>query len=91
MNELVGSWSDVNWIDPRILGTLAIVLLAAVVRRWSLILLLVLVIALGQGLAYLLSHSSLGHEFTRGAVIGVYVFGGLLLLFLAIAHYVTRD
>src|SRR5882672_7276312 len=50
---------------------------------------IVLLVALAQGLHYLLGHSSLGPEFNRGVVIGVYVFGGILFLFLAIAHFFT--
>ena len=47
--------------------------------------------ARAQGLHYLLGHSSLGPEFNRGVVIGVYVFGGILFVFLAIAHFFTKD
>lgn len=70
---------------------IAIIAILALVRRWSFVLLLVLLIVLGQGLEYLLAHSALGADFTKGAVIGVYLFGGILLLFLAIAHFVTRE
>lgn len=73
------------------IGVIAIIAILALVRRWSFVLLLVLLIALGQGLEYLLNHSALGADFTKGAVIGVYLFGGILLLFLAIAHFVTRE
>jgi len=55
------------------------------------VILVVLVIALAEGMQYLLRHSSLGHDFTHGVVIGVYAFGGLLLLFLAIAHAFTKE
>jgi hypothetical protein len=80
-----------DWHNPAVLGVLIIVAILALVRRWSLVLLLVFLVALAQGLKYLLAHSSLGPEFTRGAVIGVYVFGGILLLFLAIAQIFTRE
>jgi len=80
----------IHWGDPRVAGVLAVLAVFALVRRWSLVLLLVLLIALAQGLGYLLRHSSLGPEFTHGAVIGVYVVGGILLLFLAIALIFTR-
>jgi hypothetical protein len=81
----------VDWNDLRVVGLIAAIALVAFIRRWSVVLLLALLIALGQGLEYLLSHSSLGPEFTQGAVVGVYAFGGILLLFLAIAHFFTRD
>jgi hypothetical protein len=87
----LGSWFPLDWTDPRVIGVLIAVAILALIRRWSFVLLLVLLIALGQGLEYLLANSSLGPDFTKGAVIGVYVFGGILLLFMAIAHFVTRE
>jgi len=81
----------VDWNSPAVIGVLIIVAILALVRRWSLVLLFVLLVVLAQGLEYLLAHSSLGPEVTRGVVIGVYVFGGILLLFLAIAQFFTRE
>jgi len=80
-----------NWNDPRVVVIVIASAVAALVRKWSFVLLLALIIALGQGLEYLLGHSSLGADFTRGMVIGVYAFGGILLLFLAIAHLFTKE
>jgi hypothetical protein len=91
MDGLIKSLLALNWNDPRVVVIVIAAAIAALVRRWSFVLLLALVVALGQGLEYLLGHSSLGPEFTRGIVIGVYAFGGLLLLFLAIAHLFTRE
>jgi len=91
MNEWIRAWFGLDWNDPRVIGVVLVIALLALVRRWSLVLLLVLVVALGQGLEYLLGQTSLGAEFSRGAIIGVYVFGGLLLLFLGIAHLFTKD
>jgi hypothetical protein len=63
----------------------AVALRVGRLRLWRcrLVLLLVLLVALAQGLEYLLQHSTLGPDFTKGAVIGVYIFGGFLLLFMA--------
>jgi hypothetical protein len=80
-----------NWNDVRVVVIVLAAAIVALVRKWSFVLLLALIIALGQGLEYLLGHSALGPDFTRGAVIGVYVFGGILLLFLAIAHLFTVE
>lgn len=91
MRGPLGSWFPPDWSDPKVIGIIAIVAILALVRRWSIVLLLVLLVALGQGLEYLLGHSALSADFTKGAVIGVYLFGGILLLFLAIAHFVTRE
>ena len=91
MNDLLQSWFGLDWNDPRVIGVVVVISLLAIVRKWWLVLLLVLLVALGQGLQYLLQHSALGPDFTKGAVIGVYVFGGFLLLFMAIAHYFTKD
>jgi len=91
MDGLMKSLLSLNWGDPRVIGILVGIAVIALVRKWSFVLLLALVIALAQGLEYLMGHSSLNPEFTRGIVIGVYVFGGVLLLFLAIAHYFTKE
>lgn len=91
MSGPLGSWFPPDWSDPKVIGVIVVVAILAIIRRWSFVLLLALVIALGQGLERLLAHSSLGPDFTKGAVIGVYVFGGILLLFMAIAHFVTKE
>ena len=91
MSDWIRSLSGWNWNDPRIIVLVTMIAIVSLLRRWSLILLLVLVLVLGQGLEYLLSYTSLNPEFTHGLVIGVYVFGGLILLFLAIAHFLTKE
>ena len=91
MNNLLQSMFGVDWNDPRVIGAVIVIAILALVRKWWLVLLLVLLVALAQGLEYLLQHSALGADFTKGAVIGVYVFGGFLLLFMAIAHYFTKE
>jgi hypothetical protein len=91
VNDLLQSWFGLDWNDPRVIGVVVVIAILAIVRKWWLVLLMVLIVALAQGLEYLLKHSALGADFTKGAVIGVYVFGGFLLLFMAIAHYFTKD
>jgi len=91
VNDLLQSLFGVDWSDPRVIGVVIVIAILALVRKWWLVLLLVLLVALAQGLEYLLQHSALGPDFTKGAVIGVYVFGGFLLLFMAIAHYFTKE
>ena len=91
MDALVQSLLALHWSDPRVLGILVAIAIIALVRKWSFVLLLALIIALAQGLQYLMEHSSLGPDFTKGIVIGVYGFGGILLLFLAIAHFFTKE
>jgi len=91
MKGFIDSLIRLDWSDPRVVGFLIAVAIIALVRRWSFVILVVLIVALAEGLQYLLRHSSLGHDFTHGIVIGVYAFGGLLLLFLAIAHIFTKE
>lgn len=85
------SWLGGVADQPVVLAVILIVTVVALIRGWWPVLLLVLLVALAQGLHYLLGHSELGAEFNRGVVIGVYAFGGILFLFLAIAHFLTRD
>jgi hypothetical protein len=77
--------------NPLVIGAIILLTIVALVRGWWPVLLVVLLVALAQGLHYLLRHSALGPEFNRGVVIGVYAFGGVLFIFLAIAHFLTRD
>jgi len=91
MNDFIHSLLSLNWGDPRVLAFLVAIVIVAMARKWSFVVLIVLIVTLAEGLQYLLRHSSLGHDFTHGVVIGVYGFGGLLLLFLAIAHAFTKD
>ena len=90
MTGLMRAWSRLDWNDPIVLAVLGVIAVIALFRRWSFVLLAVLVIVLGLGLEYLLSHASLGPDLSRGVVIGVYGFGGVLFLFLVIAHFLTK-
>jgi hypothetical protein len=90
MNGLLPAWLERLGSEPFIIGVIVLVTIVALMRGWWPVLLFVLLVALAQGLQYLLGHSSLGPEFNRGVVIGVYVFGGILFLFLAIAHFFTK-
>lgn len=87
----VAALASIHWGDPRVVAVVLVLLVLALVRRWSLVLLALLVWGLAEGLQYLLQHSSLGPDVTKGVVIGVYAFGGLVFLFLAIAHFFTKD
>jgi hypothetical protein len=91
MNDFIHSLLSLNWADPRVIAFLVAIVIVAITRKWSFVVLIVLVVTLAEGLQYLLRHSSLGHDFTHGVVIGVYAFGGLLLLFLAIAQAFTKE
>lgn len=90
MDGLMRAWSRLDWNEPVVVAVLVAIAVVALVRRWSFVLLALLVITLAQGLEYLLGHAALGSDFARGAVIGVYAFGGVLLIFLAIAHHFTK-
>lgn len=91
MNGVLPSWLGRFGNEPLVIGVIVVITIVALVRGWWPILMLVLLVALAQGLHYLLRHSELGPEFNHGVVIGVYVFGGILFLFLAIAHFFTRE
>lgn len=91
MSGPFGSWFLPDWSDPRVIGVVALMAVLALAGRWALVLLLALLVALGQGMKFLLLHSALNPGLANGAVMGVYVLGGILLLFLAIAHFVTRE
>ncbi len=83
--------AHLHWGDPRVVAAVIVLLVLALVRRWSMLLLVLLVWGLAQGLQYLLGHSALGPDVTKGVVLGVYGFGALLFLFLAIAHFFTKE
>lgn len=87
----IAALANVHWGDPRVVAVVVVLLILALVRRWSLVLLALLVWGLAEGLQYLLYQSSLGADVTKGVVIGVYAFGGILFLFLAIAQFFTRE
>lgn len=91
MNGVLPSWLTFGGNEPLAIGVILVVTIVALWRGWWPVLLLVLLVALAQGLHYLLLHSELGPEFNHGVVIGVYVFGGILFLFLTIAHFFTRE
>lgn len=91
MTGVLPSWLAGLGSQPLVIGVIILITIVALVKGWWPVLLLVLLVALAQGLHYLLRHSALGDEFNRGVVIGVYAFGGVLFVFLAIAHFFTRE
>lgn len=91
MRGILPGWATFGGNETVVIGVVLVISIVALVRGWWPILLLVLLVALAQGLHYLLRHSELGPEFNHGVVIGVYVFGGILFLFLTIAHFLTRE
>lgn len=90
MPDLTGRWLALDWHDPLVVALVAAVILVALWRRWGLVLLAALVVALGQGLDYLLRHASLPPGTAHGAVLAIYVVGGLFLLFLAVARLAAK-
>ena len=90
MPELTGRWFPIDWHDPFVVGLVALIVVVALWRRWSLVLLAALVVALGQGLDYLLRHAAIAPGLASNAVAAIYLLGVLLLLFLAIAGFVSK-
>ena len=90
MPDLTGRWIRVDWHDPFVVGLVALVIVVALWRRWALVLLAALVVALGQGLDYLLRHAAISPGFAQNAVAAVYLAGVAVLVFLAIAGLVTK-
>ena len=90
MPDLTGRWFPVDWHDPFVVGLVALIAVVALWRRWSLVLLAALVVALGQGLDYLLRHAAIAPGLAQNAVAGIYLFGVLLVVFLAIARLVSK-
>ena len=91
MNGILPGWLAGAGAQPLVVGAIILITIVALMRGWWPVLLILLLVALAQGLNYLLRHSALGPEFNRGVVIGVYVFGGILFIFLSIAHFFTKE
>jgi hypothetical protein len=84
--ELIHRWTSLDWHDPLVVGFVAVVVAVALWRQWSLVLLAALVVALGQGLDYLLRHASFGAGVASAVLTTVYGLGGAFLLFLVVAR-----
>lgn len=90
MPDLIGRWLALDWHDPLVVALVAAVLAVALWRRWALVLLAALLVALGQGVDYLLRHAALAPDVAERAVLAIYVIGGAFLLFLATARWVSK-
>jgi hypothetical protein len=86
MPDLIGRWLALDWHDPLVVALVAAIIAVALWRRWALVLLAALLVALGQGVDYLLRHAALSPAAAHGAVLAIYAIGGLFLLFLAVAR-----
>jgi hypothetical protein len=79
-----------DWHEPIVVAFVAAVLIVALWRRWSIVLLAALVVAVGQGLDYLLRHASLDPALARNAVTGLYLVGAAFLVFLVAARLLSK-
>ncbi|HSQ60863.1 MAG TPA: hypothetical protein VLT84_10605 [Acidobacteriota bacterium] len=86
MPDLIRRWLALDWHDPLVVALVAAILVVALWRRWGIVLLAALVVAMGQGLDYLLRHASFASGLSSGFVTAVYAAGGLLVLFLVAAR-----
>ncbi len=90
MPDLSGRWLAIDWHDPLIVALVGVILVVALWRRWALVLLAALLVALGQGVDYLLRHAAITPAAAQGAVLAIYGIGGLFLLFLVVARLVSK-
>lgn len=90
MPDLIGRWLALDWHDPLVIGLVAVVVVVALWRRWALVLLAALLVALGQGIDYLLRHAAITPGAAQTAVFALYGIGALFLLFLAVARLVSK-
>jgi hypothetical protein len=87
VSELIRRWLSLDWHDPLVVAFVVVVLAVALWRQWGLVLLAVLVVALGQGLDYLLRHAAFPPGAAATVVAVVYALGAAFLLFLAAARW----
>ena len=90
MQDLSGRWLAVDWHDPLVVALVGLVLVVALWRRWALVLLAALVVALGQGVDYLLRHAAISPRAAQGAILAIYGIGALFLVFLAVALFTSK-
>lgn len=90
VSDLIRRWLALDWHDPLVVALVAVVVAVALWRRWGIVLLAALVVAMGQGLDYLLRYASFGSDVASGVVTAVYAAGALLVLFLVAARVLGR-
>jgi len=90
VSGLIGRWLALDWHDPYVVALVAAIVVVALWRRWALVLLAALVVALGQGLDYLLRHASFGAGFAAAGVTMVYAVGAAFVVFLGAARLFGR-
>ncbi|HEU4725381.1 MAG TPA: hypothetical protein VFU59_08815 [Candidatus Eisenbacteria bacterium] len=90
MPDLIGRWLALDWHDPFVVALVGVILVVALWRRWALVLLAALVVALGQGVDYLLRHADLSPALAQGFLLAVYGVGALFLVFLAVARFTSK-
>jgi len=90
MPDLIGRWLALDWHDPLVVALVAAIVVVALWRRWAIVLLAALLVALGQGLDYLLRHAAISPAAAQGAVTALYAIGALFLLFLAAARLSSK-
>jgi hypothetical protein len=86
MPDLIGRWLSLDWHDPLVVVLVGVVIVVALWRRWALVLLAALLVALGQGVDYLLRHAAISPGIAQGAILAIYGIGAVFLLFLLIAR-----
>ena len=90
MDSIFQFMNGVNWDSPGPVAVIILLTILAIMRKWYLVTLLMLIITLGRGLGYLhLNRELLSSHLT--SVTLVYLVGGMLMTVIAAVEFFVKE
>jgi hypothetical protein len=87
LSAAIESLREINWNDPKVSVVLSLLALLSIFRKWRLVVMLLLLVALGKGLRYfLVTEGMLGDRVGQICMV-FYLMGGIFIFIVAVIQF----
>jgi hypothetical protein len=83
--------NEIDWKDPKVALILVLLSIFALLRKWSLLLTLILLIVFGEGLFYILSKRGYPVSTLENIGLGIYLLCGIFLVVVAFHNLFLKN
>lgn len=83
--------NEIDWKDPKVALILVLLSIFALLRKWSLLLTLILLIVFGEGLFYILSKRGYPVSMLENIGLGIYLLCGIFLVIVAFHNFFLKN
>ncbi len=83
----VEALQEIDWGDPKVSVVLSLLGILGILRKWKLVIMLVLLIALGTGLRYFLVTEGMLSDRVGQICVAFYILGGIFIFIVALIQF----